>query len=234
MKLETLHKISYGLYIIAAVKDGKPNGQIANTVFQITSEPPTIAVSINKNNLTHEYILASGRFSVSILEKGAPMQLIGNFGFKSGREFDKFSGIKVKNLADGTPIVLDYALGFLEVKVVNQFDCGTHTIFFAKVIDAEILNSAEPMTYAYYHDVKKGKAPKTAPTYIREEDGKESEAINGEGPMQKYVCKICGYVYDPTKGDPDNGVSAGTSFAKIPDSWVCPICGADKSQFLEN
>lgn len=230
MKLETLHKISYGLYIIAAEKNGKPNGQIANTVFQITSDPPTIAVSINKNNLTHEYIQASQRFSVSILEKGTPMTLIGTFGFKSGRNVNKFEGVNVKNCKVGTPVVLDYALGFLEIEVVSQFDCGSHTIFLGKVMDAEILNSAEPITYAYYHDVKKGKAPPTAPTYIKGEDGATNKA-KGDTKMQKYVCKVCGYIYDPATGDPNNGVTAGTPFEKLPDDWTCPVCGADKSQF---
>ena len=51
--------------------------------------------------------------------------------------------------------------------------------------------------------------------------------------MKKYTCKICGYVYDPEAGDPDNGVAAGTPFDKIPDSWVCPLCGAGKSEFEE-
>ena len=231
MKLETLHKISYGLYIISAEKNGKQSGQIANTVFQVTSEPPTIAVSINQKNLTYEYIALAKRFTVSILEKGAPMELIGKFGFKSGRDINKFDGVTVKNCKSGAPVVLDYAMGFVEAEVVDQLDCGTHTIFLAKVVDAETLNSAEPMTYAYYHDVKKGKAPPTAPTYIKEEGGAQKKQPKGETKMQKYVCKVCGYIYDPAVGDPDNGVVAGTLFDKVPDGWTCPVCGADKSQF---
>ncbi|GAB4291340.1 MAG: rubredoxin [Myxococcota bacterium] len=49
--------------------------------------------------------------------------------------------------------------------------------------------------------------------------------------MKKYVCIVCGYVYDPKDGDPDNEVEPGTPFDKIPEEWVCPVCGADKSQF---
>ena len=96
MNNRTLHKISYGLYIVSSKKGDKLNGQIANTVFQITSEPPTIAVSINKGNLTHDYIAQSGVFTVSILSEQAPMELIGKFGFKSGRDIDKFAGIDYK------------------------------------------------------------------------------------------------------------------------------------------
>ena len=49
--------------------------------------------------------------------------------------------------------------------------------------------------------------------------------------MDKYICTVCGYVYDPQKGDPDNDVAPGTPFDKVPDSWVCPVCGASKDQF---
>ncbi len=51
--------------------------------------------------------------------------------------------------------------------------------------------------------------------------------------MKKYVCVVCGYIYDPEQGDPDNDVEPGTSFEDIPDDWLCPMCGADKSQFEE-
>jgi rubredoxin len=81
------------------------------------------------------------------------------------------------------------------------------------------------MTYAYYHQVKGGKSPKTAPTYVKEE--KAPAAAGGA----KYTCKVCGYVYDPENGDPDSGVTAGTKFEDLPDSWVCPVCGAPKSDF---
>jgi len=168
MQPETLQKINYGVYIIASAKEGKFNGQIANAVMQITSDPAAIAISVNKQNLTHEYIESSKNFTVSILEKGTPMTFVGTFGFKSGKNIDKFKDVKIKTSKTKAPIVLDYTLGYLECEVVGQMDCGTHTIFLGKVIDAETLNSAEPMTYAYYHDVKRGKAPPTAPTYIKE------------------------------------------------------------------
>lgn len=89
----------------------------------------------------------------------------------------------------------------------------------------ESFNDNKPMTYAYYHEIKGGKSPKLAPTYMNEE--KSEEAKN----MEKYVCTICGYVYDPQKGDPDSGIAPGTAFEDIPDDWVCPICGAKKDSF---
>ena len=114
MNMKAMQKICYGLYIISSKKDGKLNGQIANTAFQITSEPPTMAISINKQNLTHEYIQESKVFALSILSNEAPMTLIGNFGFKSGRDIDKLKDVKFKAGVTGAPIVLEYTVGYLE------------------------------------------------------------------------------------------------------------------------
>ena len=225
--LKALHKICYGLYVISSVRNEKLNGQIANTVFQITSTPATIAVSINKQNLTHEFIKESKVFTVSVLAKEASMKFIGHFGFKSGREIDKFSEVNYKLGVTGAPIVLEYSIAYLEAEVVSTVDVGTHTIFIGTIVDADILNEGEPMTYAYYHTVKKGKSPKTAPTYIEEKNQKE------ENKMKKYRCAVCGYIYDPEKGDPDSGVNPGTPFEQLPDDWVCPVCGVEKTEFEE-
>jgi ferric-chelate reductase [NAD(P)H] len=158
--------ITYGLYIVCSIHEGKKNGQIANTVFQVTANPPRIAVSINKENLTHEYISNSGLFSVSVLDESAPMKFIGAFGFRCGRDIDKFSFCsEVKVGETGCPIVMDYVLSVIETRVFNSVDVGTHTVFFADVISAEMLREGEPLTYAYYHEVKKGRSPKNAPTY---------------------------------------------------------------------
>lgn len=224
MDLNVLRNISYGMYVVSSNKESLFNAQIANTVFQITNEPIIIAVSINKKNLTHEYIEKSQRFSISILEENTPLEFIGKFGFKSGRTENKFIDIKSKVLSSGCPIVLDFSLSYLESKVVNKIDCFTHTIFLGEITESEILKSGKAMTYAYYHQIKGGTTPKTAPTFIKNE-------TKGSVSMQKYRCKICGYIYDPKIGDPDNGIKAGTLFEDIPDTWLCPVCGADKSQF---
>jgi len=223
MELKALHKITYGLYVVTSAKEGKLNGQIANTVFQITSEPPTIAVSINKQNLTHEFIHSSRVFAVSILSRDTPVSLIGNFGFKSGRDIDKFAKVNYKVGKTGAPIVMDNTLDYLEAQVVNEIDAGTHTVFIGKLVEAEILRDGEPMTYAYYHEVKHGITPKAAPTYIKKEE-KVSR-------LAKYRCTVCGYIYNPEKGDPDGGIKPGTAFEEIPDDWVCPVCGAAKNEF---
>lgn len=166
MNTQTFYKLSYGLYIVSSKMDDRFNGQIANTVFQITWDPPVIAVSINKENLTHEFIIASRVFTVSILSKETPLKFIGRFGFRSGRDLDKFEGVEYKIGITGVPIVTEHCVGYLEAKLVSDVDVDTHTLFIGTVINAEILRDVEPMTYAYYREIKRGKVPKTAPTYV--------------------------------------------------------------------
>ena len=156
MNLSTLHKISYGLYVVSSKKGEKLNGQIANTAFQITSDPATIAVSINKSNLTHEYIKESGVFSVSLLSEKTPLKMVGHFGFKSGRDLDKFEKYSYELGQTGCPIKLQDTLGYFEAEVVGSLDVGTHTIFVGQLVGAEVITDDAPMTYAFYHLLKKG------------------------------------------------------------------------------
>ena len=227
MDSNVLHNLSYGMYIVSSSKGDLLNGQIANTVFQITSEPVTIAISINNKNLTHEYIQSSSRFSLSILDEKTHLAFIGKFGFKSGRSADKFRDTKFIKLASGCPVVVENALCYLEAKVVKSLDCFTHTLFIGEMTDSKMLKTGRPMTYDYYHQEKRGTTPSSAPTFIKS----ETPTAKKEAIMQKYRCVVCNYVYDPAIGDPDGGIQPGTPFEKIPDNWVCPICGADKSQF---
>ena len=166
MDLKALYKIGYGMYIVGASKGDKLNAQVANTVFQITSEPPTLAVSINKKNLTWEYIHESGALAASVLHTETPLPFIGRFGFRSGRDFDKFEGVNHKRGVTGSPIVLDNVVSFLEAKVNREVDVGTHTIFIAELVDAAILAEKPCMTYEYYHMVKRGTTPRTAPSFV--------------------------------------------------------------------
>jgi len=224
MNVKALQKLSYGLYVVTSKKGDKLNGQIANTVFQITSEPPTIAVSINKNNLTWEFIKESRVFAVSALCQDTPLSFIGHFGFKSGRDIDKLDGINYNTGQTKAPVVIDNAVLYLEAKVTGEVDVGTHTIFVGEVIDADVLNEKACMTYDYYHQVKRGVTPKTAPSYVEEKKEVSTK-------MAKYKCSVCGWVYEPEVGDPDGGIALGTQFEEIPDDWVCPVCGAAKSDF---
>lgn len=235
-----LKKISYGMYVIASRSGDKFNGQIVNTLVQVTGKPPRVSVCVNKENLTYEFISKSGIFSVSILEESVPLEFIGLFGFKSGRDVDKFSKVNYKLGVTGAPIVTDHAIAALEVKVIGSVDVGTHTILVGDVVNAEFFKEGEPLTYENYHLIKGGKTPKRAATYIEEtvgekesyEKAKEVQKIEERSePMKKYKCNICGYIYDPEKGDKDGNIPAGTPFEKLPDDWVCPVCGASKSEF---
>jgi flavin reductase (DIM6/NTAB) family NADH-FMN oxidoreductase RutF len=136
MNLNALYKLGYGMYIVGSYKGDKLNGQTANTVFQVTSEPPTVAVSINKNNLTHEFIEASKVFSASVLHQDTPLPYIGGFGFKSGRDVDKLKGVNYKIGQTGAPVFLDHATAYLEAEVINSTDVGTHTIYIGRIVAA--------------------------------------------------------------------------------------------------
>jgi flavin reductase (DIM6/NTAB) family NADH-FMN oxidoreductase RutF/rubredoxin len=226
MDTKVFRKISYGVYIVTSRNGDHINGQTANGVMQVCSRPPRIAMAINQQNLTHAFIRESGVFAISILAQDAPLSLIGRFGFKSGREVNKFDGNNYRLAGNGCPIITEHTVGYIEGKVTRQLDAGTHTIFIGEVLEGELLDDGEPMTYAYYHEVKRGTTPETAPTYIETKKEKKEE-----GNMKKYKCTVCGYIYDPDEGDPDGGIAPGTAFEDIPDDWVCPVCGASKDQF---
>jgi len=233
MDSKIFRKVSYGLYVVGSTKDGALNGQIANTFFQISSEPATVAIGINKNNLTNEFIKSSKVFSVSILPKTVPLDFIGHFGFRSGRDINKYESVPYKKGVTGAPIILENSIGYLEAEVINSIDVETHTVFIGKVVEAEVFNDEEPMTYAYYHLVKRGLAQPAAPKDVKEDKKVENkqEVKKEEKTMKKYVCGVCGYVYDPAQGDPDSGIAPGTPFEDLPDDWVCPVCGVGKDQF---
>lgn len=231
---EVLRDITYGLYVVSSVnEDGHYNGQIVNTIFQLTSEPVRICVSISKENLTHEYISHSNYFTVSILEEETPMALIGTFGFKSGKEINKFEGINYKIGGNKCPILLENTLSVMEVNVFNKVDLGSHTVFLGDLVSSEVLKKGKPLTYAYYHEVKRGKTPKNAVTYIAGDKPEKDDIIKErrDEKVGRYVCDVCGYIYDPDKGDPDNDIEPGTSFADLPADWVCPVCGVSKADF---
>jgi len=154
--VEACWKVSYGLYIVSSVNnEGKINGQVCNTLFQVTSDPPRLAIAINHINLTHEYILESGVFAASILGKN-DHSFVRRFGYRSGRDFDKFKGVDIVKKVTGAPI-LSESIGYLECVVIPEktVDAGTHSIFIGDIVGGEVFKKGEePMTYAYYHETK--------------------------------------------------------------------------------
>lgn len=213
MDSNVFRKISYGVYVVSTMDGERPTGCTANSIMQITSSPATIAASINHSNYTNKCIKESGVFSVSILSETSDSSIIGNFGFQSGRDVNKFDKISYE-IKEGAPILKDVC-GYIVCKVKDILETETHTVFLGEVIDGEIISKEDiPMTYAYYHNVVKGKSPKAAPTYIAEEDVEEK--------TEKYVCSICGYIYD---GD--------TPFEDLPEDYKCPICKQGKDKFVK-
>ena len=189
MDKNALFKLSYGLFVLTAKQDGKDNGCIINTVQQVTSDPMRISVTVNKANLTHDMVLSTGEFNVSVLTEDAVFWIFQHYGFQSGRDVDKFANLPEARTANGIRFVEGCTNAVLSGKVIQTVDCGTHTLFIADVTEAKVLDSAPSVTYQYYFDHIK---PKPEPAQ-----------------QGKWVCKICGYVYE---GD------------ALPPDFICPWC----------
>ena len=222
MNTQALHKLSYGVYVVSTMDNDRPTGCVANSAMQITSSPATIAVSINHDNYTNKCISETGRLAVNIISENTTPSIIGTFGFQSGRDVNKFDTVAYCE-KDGLPVIKE-ACAYFVCHVVDKMETATHTVFLCEIDDCDVLDNNEPMTYAYYHKVIKGKAPKNAPTYIPEEDTKKEdlkeETKVAKKENVKWVCSICGYVYD-----------GEIPFEDLPDDWTCPLCGAPKEVF---
>ena len=201
MDNKTMYKLSYGLFVLTA-KDEKDNGCITNTAIQVTSEPNRISLAVNKSNYTHDMIIKTGIFTVSIISEDADFELFKHFGFQSGRDVDKFEGFAdCKRLENGTLAITKGVNGYICGKVINTVDLGTHTLFIADVTDMEVLSDTPSATYTYYQSNIKPK-PQAAPA---EEKGKTV-----------WRCKICGYEYEGEE---------------LPADFVCPVCKHPASDF---
>jgi len=219
MDITALFNLSYGLYIIGA-KDGERNvGCVVNTVTQSTSKPVTLTVCINKDNYTNACIKRTKEFAVSILSEKTKESTFGIFGFSSSRDRDKFAEVSFGLTPSGLPCINEAVTGWLQCKVIDFIDNFTHTVFIAEVQEAENLFKEPPMTYAYYHNVIKGKTPPKASSYAEETKDENQKIQNSKGvdeTMKKYVCMICGNVHE---GDAP------------PEK--CPQCGAPAEKFKE-
>ena len=199
MDLSVLHKLTYGMYAVGTLDGIRPAGCIVNTVIQVTSDNPVIAVSMNKNNFTYEAIKKSGRFSISILSEAVERNITAELDFACG-------------VLDGLPIVKEHACGYMVCDVIAMHDAETHCVIMARLTKTLGGTDELPMTYEYYHNVIKGKAPKNAPTYQAEVSKSEKQA------QLRYICEVCGYIYE---GD----------ITKEADDYVCPVCKQPKSRF---
>lgn len=176
MDEKAMFKLTYGLFILTAREGEKDNGCIVNTVSQVTVAPNRIAVAVNKSNYTHDMMVRTGIFNVSVLSEGSKFETYKHWGFQSGREVDKTEGISFQRAENGVIFLAEETNAYLSAKVVSMTDLGTHTLFLADVTEAEILSQEESVTYSYYQ-----KHIKPAP------------------PQEKktgYICTVCGYIYE--------------------------------------
>ncbi len=174
--LSALNNIGYGLYAVTSRLGEKDNAIIVNTVTQVTDTPNKIAVTINKQNYSHEIIMETGTMNVNCLSIDAPFGIFEAFGFKSGRDTDKFENIEAIRSDNGLYFLKKYINSFMSLKVEQYIDLGTHGMFICSITEARVISDRESMTYSYYH---KNVKPKP------EVEGKKG-----------FVCKICGYVYE--------------------------------------
>lgn len=253
MDVEAFFKLSYGIYLISSKSGEQLSGYIANTAFQVTAEPPQIAISCHKDNTSSKIIDESGIFALSVLEKNSDAGLIGLFGYQSGREDEKFERVNYKIGKNGAPVILSHAIAAFECRVVDRFDVGSHWLFIGEVTDAELLaRDKDPLTYSYFRNEMKLMAPERAPTYV-DKNKISADATNPEtrseappagAPKESdagqessggtYMCSICAYEYDPAIGDEAQGIPPGTPFEDLPEDWICPICAAAKSAFISD
>lgn len=165
MDLDALFQLTYGLYVVCSKDGEQKSGCIVNTVTQATAEPVRVSVAISKDNFTTELIGKTGLFTVSVLPQDVPPTYIGTFGFRHGKDLDKFAAVPYGEDQAGIPYLSEHSLARLSCKTVGQVDLQTHVLFIAEVTEAENLQTGEPLTYSYYRNVKRGTVPKTAPTY---------------------------------------------------------------------
>ena len=161
-----LFTLNYGVYIVSTEYQGRKNGQIINALMQLTADSICMAACLHRDNFTTELVEKSGRFTVSVLEESVPLQFIGQFGFRCGRDFDKFSACAFETGEDGLPFVTEHALACMELEVISVQEIFTHKLFTARVLSAKVLKEGVPLTYANYHSIKKGKSPANAPTAV--------------------------------------------------------------------
>ncbi len=178
MNTNALFSIGYGLYVITTNDGVRDNGMICNTVCQLTSNPIQLSVTINKATYTHETVKKTGKMNVCCLSTEAPFKVFEVFGFKSGRDTDKFAECAPPRSENGLVYLPKYINAFMSLEVRDYIDLGTHGMFICSLKDAEVISTAESMTYSYYH---KNVKPK-------KEEKKEEKS--------GYVCSLCGYIYE--------------------------------------
>lgn len=180
MDKKAMYKLSYGLFVLTSALESKDNGCIINTAGQVTSDPNRISIAVNKANYTEELIQKSRKFNLSVLDENASFNLFECFGFKSGRNFDKFTGIQeCERSKNGIYYLTSGTNAYLSATVEQAVDLGSHTLFIALADDMELLSDTPSATYAYYQSHIKPKS--------------ENPPVSGK---TVWKCSVCGYTYE--------------------------------------
>ena len=177
-----LFNIGYGLYVVTAKDGEKDNGCIVNAVTQLTDKKLRVAVTINKQNLTHDMVKNTGVLNVNCLSEETPFEIFEYFGFQSGRNVEKFVSPNLQRSENGL-VTLPYTNSFFSLKVEQEVDLDSHTLFICEVTKAKVLSDKPTMTYTYYHKNVKPQPKMTS--------------------SKGWVCTICGYVYEGEELPPD-------------------------------
>lgn len=201
MDKKAMYKLSYGLFVLTVNCDGKQNGCITNTAIQVTTDPNRISIAVNKANLTHDLLMESRKFNISIISEKATFDLFKRFGFQSGRDVDKFEGYTgFKKALNDVNYITEGTNAYISAWVEQTIDLGTHTLFIAQVTNMETLDDAPSATYDYYQ-----KNIKPKPEKKTTESGKTV-----------WRCSVCGYEYEGEE---------------IPEDFICPLCKHPASDF---
>lgn len=202
MDNKAMYKLSYGLFVLTARENGRDNGCIINTAIQAASMPNQLSICVNKMNATHDMIMKSGRFTVSVLSQKAPFDLFKHFGFQSGRDVNKFADFTdCLRGSNGLYYITAGTNAYISVEVSKTEDIGSHTMFIGEISDMEVLSSEPSATYDYYMNEIKPKPQKTP-----------------EGTKERVIwrCRICGYEYEGEE---------------LPEDFICPVCNHPAADF---
>ena len=201
MNKKAMYSLSYGLFVLTSALDGRDSGCIINTAGQVTSTPNRISITVNKDNFTHDLVMKSGKFNLSVLSEQANFEVFRHFGFQSGRDIDTFANYgECRRSENGLYYVTAGTNALISGSVEQSVDLGSHTLFIASVDDMDVLSDAASATYAYYQaNIKPKPEEKPAPT------GKTV-----------WRCTVCGYIYEGEE---------------LPADFVCPWCKHPASDF---
>jgi len=231
-KTDAFFKMTYGLYLITCTDGEVHNAYIANTAFQVSSQPARFAISCHKENFSSPLIQKGKSFGISVLQQDTPLEFIQKYGYQSAHKIQKFNQLNYKRGITGVPLVYDYSVAWFECRMTEQVDVGTHWLFIGEVVDFGMLSSLDiPLDYSWYRQQYKAVSPSKAPTYVPEEG--VSAMVPGAEKMKLYACGVCEYVYNPARGDASAAIAPGTPFDDLPHDWVCPVCGVGKVVFTE-